>query len=391
MNEGLIMVDTELRIVYCNVRFEQMMGYTKEEIINKPYTKFFDEKNRKIVEERWQQRVAGEDPSYEIAFLKKDGTALFTIVTPKVMMDDKGAFIGSFATVTNITEQKILQSQLFQAHKLEGIGQLAAGIAHEINTPTQYVSSNTRFLSDAFSDLQELLKAYQELANELKSEGQKAEKLKAIDELMQDLDYEFLAEEIPKALEANNDGLARIAKIVLSIKEFAHPGREVKEPTDINRVVSNTITVAKNEWKYVADVDTDLDGELPLVSCVVSELNQVILNLIVNAAQAIGEVVGSNGEEKGKILVSTLHKDEWIEIRISDNGPGISKEIRDRIFEPFFTTKDPGKGTGQGLAIAYRSIVNNHKGRLDVTSEPGKGTTFTIALPLLSSGDEAES
>ncbi len=209
-----------------------------------------------------------------------------------------------------------------------------------------------------------------------------------MENLARELDYEFLAEEIPKALAANREGLERIAKIVLSIKEFAHPGQEDKKPADLNKAIENTITVARNEWKFVAEVETDLAPDLPPVPCVVGEINQVLLNLVVNAAQAISEMTGRESGEKGRIAITTKNKDGFAEISIADNGPGIPDKIRNRIFDPFFTTKEPGKGTGQGLALAHRSIVNNHHGEIAVDSREGQGTTFTIRLPLMEKGAE---
>jgi signal transduction histidine kinase len=166
------------------------------------------------------------------------------------------------------------------------------------------------------------------------------------------------------------------------MKEFSHPGQDEKTAIDINKTIESTITVARNEWKYVAEMATDFDASLPLVPCLPGELNQVILNLIINAAHAIADVIAENSTEKGLIKVSTRHKEHWAEIQISDTGPGIPEKIRHRIFDPFFTTKEVGKGTGQGLAISYTVIVEKHRGTLNLETDEGKGTTFTICLPL---------
>ncbi|RLB20288.1 MAG: histidine kinase, partial [Deltaproteobacteria bacterium] len=178
------------------------------------------------------------------------------------------------------------------------------------------------------------------------------------------------------------DGVERVTKIVRAMKEFSHPGSPEKTPVDINHAIDNAITVAKNEWKYVADIETDLDPDLPPVPCLPADLNQVILNLIINAAHAIEKVVGNNGNRKGKIRVITRKDNGWAEIAISDTGCGIPDSIRHRIFDPFFTTKEVGKGTGQGLSIAHSIIVDKHGGTIDFESREGKGTTFTIKLPL---------
>jgi signal transduction histidine kinase len=187
---------------------------------------------------------------------------------------------------------------------------------------------------------------------------------------------------VPVALEQTIQGLEQISRIVRSMKEFAHPGPEGKTPTDLNRAIENTITVARNEWKYVAEMHLDLDPDLPLVECNPGEFNQVVLNLVVNAAQALAESIEREGLGKGNITVSSRRDGDWAEIRVGDDGPGIPQGLRDRIFEPFFTTKEPGKGTGQGLAIAHAAIVKNQQGTISLETAPGKGATFIIRLPI---------
>jgi signal transduction histidine kinase len=191
-----------------------------------------------------------------------------------------------------------------------------------------------------------------------------------------------MKEEIPKALNQSLDGTNRISKIVRAMKDFSHPGAEGKKPIDLNRAIESTTTVARNEWKYVANVITDLDSTMPLVPCLPGEINQVILNLVINAAHAIGDAIGPEVGQKGTITISTRKEGEWMEMRIADTGTGIPEAARTKIFDPFFTTKEVGKGTGQGLAIAHDVIVNKHGGTLTYETTPGKGTTFMIRLPL---------
>jgi PAS domain S-box-containing protein len=382
MNEGLTILNPDGTVQYCNAKFCEMLGYQCEEVTGQPFTKFLDRKNREHFERCWAEGRRKGEGSFELVFQKKEGGRVFALVSPRVDVDEQGRLVNAFMVVTDITRSKDLESQLVQAQKLEAIGQLAAGIAHEINTPAQYVTSNTRFLSDAFQDLIEYLSLCRRLQDQLKQAGQAPEQVSALERQAEEMDLDFVLEEIPKALEANLEGLERIAKIVRSLKEFAHPGGEDKQPTDLNRAIETTVTVARNEWKYVADVKLDLDPELPPVPCVVSDFNQALLNLIVNAAQAIGEVVTEGVDEKGLITISTRRVGDEVEIRVTDNGPGIPEAIQDKIFDPFFTTKEPGKGTGQGLAIAYRAIVERHGGSLTCISQEGKGTTFLIKLPL---------
>lgn len=254
------------------------------------------------------------------------------------------------------------QAHLVQAQKLEAIGHLAAGIAHEINTPIQYIGDNTRFLQRSFQELLQVSKQEKTLS-------------------AAELDY--LATEIPNAVDQSLEGIDRVAAIVRAMKEFSHPGRLEKTPSDLNHALDTTITVARNEWKYAAEIITDFDPALPLVACVANELNQVFLNLIVNAAHAIIEMQGTDNPEKGTITIRTRTDGAWADIRISDTGMGIPHTIRDQIFDPFFTTKAVGKGTGQGLAIARSVIVDKHQGTLTFESEPGEGTTFIIRLPIV--------
>jgi signal transduction histidine kinase len=271
--------------------------------------------------------------------------------------------------------------QLLHAQKLESIGQLAAGIAHEINSPTQYIGDNVRFLKDAFQDLKSLLANYARLLAAAKSNTLSGEAVQEVSAAVEHADVDYLLEQIPKAIEQTLEGVDGIAKLVGAMKEFSHPGKKEKTQLDLNRAIESTITVARNEWKYVADMETDYDSTLPMISCLPGEFNQVILNLIVNAAHAIADVVGEGSSGKGRIKVQTQNCQEWAEIRIQDTGSGIPAKVRARIFDPFFTTKEIGKGTGQGLAIARSVVVDKHGGTIHFETEEGKGTTFIIRLP----------
>jgi len=301
------------------------------------------------------------------------------------IVNDTDDHTGYLLLATETTEQKTLENQLIQAQKLESIGQLAAGIAHEINTPIQYVGDNTQFLQDAFNDIGKLLTKYEQVIEVNKTGSVNNELIKEVEVVSEEVDLDYLLEEIPTALQQSQEGTERVARIVRAMKEFSHPGAEEKTLTDINRALENTITVASNEWKYVAETVTEFDPSLPLVPCLLGELNQVFLNIIVNAAHAIAGAVDESSGEKGTITVSTCHENEWVEIRISDTGTGIPEKARPKIFDPFFTTKEVGKGSGQGLAISHSVIVDKHNGTLSFETEKGKGTTFIIHLPINSS------
>jgi signal transduction histidine kinase len=260
------------------------------------------------------------------------------------------------------------------------VGRLASGIAHEINTPIQFVGDNTRFLQDSFGGLTVLLGKYLKLREAAETGAVCKDLLSEVRAAEEGSDCAYLLEEIPKALAQTLDGVDRVATIVRAMKEFAHPEAKEMAAADLNRALLSTLTVARNELKYVADVETEL-GDLPLVVCHVGDLNQVFLNILVNAAHAISERVKGT-EERGQIRVRTASEGSSVLVAISDTGCGIPEAIRGRIFDPFFTTKEVGRGTGQGLAIARSVVVDRHKGILSFESEEGKGTTFHIRLPV---------
>lgn len=269
-----------------------------------------------------------------------------------------------------LADLRTTQAMLIQAEKLESIGQLAAGIAHEINTPVQYVTDNSTFLEGAFGDLLRAFDGIESIAR-----GADADQ---VDALLRDADIAFLREEIPLALAQSHEGLARVSEIVRAMKDFSHPGSEVSA-ADLNHAIASTVTVSRNEWKYVATVDLDLDATLPAVRCHEGQIKQVVLNMVVNAAHAIEEA--GRDPSTGRIVVATAWSGEHARISVSDNGCGMPPEVQARIFDPFFTTKEVGRGTGQGLSVAHR-IVRAHAGRILVDSVQGTGTTFSLELPV---------
>ena len=275
-------------------------------------------------------------------------------------------------------ERQQLEAQLNQSQKLEAIGTLAGGIAHEINTPIQYIGDNLRFISESFDDLTQVVEKHAALVEALTQSRDPADVLAAAKAAVEEADLDYLMEEAPKAIEQSLQGVNQVAGIVLAMKEFSHPGSKTKAPNDLNRAIENALAVSRSEWKQVAELDLDLDPDLGLVPCLAAEFNQVILNLIVNGAHAIGDTEAA----QGRLAISTRRDETWAEVRISDSGTGIPEDIAARIFDPFFTTKDVGKGTGQGLSIARDIIVARHGGELTFESEPGQGTTFIVRLPL---------
>ena len=256
------------------------------------------------------------------------------------------------------------------------------GIAHEINTPTQYVGDNIRFLKDSWGAVAEFLDFCGTVRSECTPGPISPEHLQQFCELHQKCDLEYLLKEIPNAIDQSLEGVQRVAKIVKGFKEFSHPGSEDKRAINLNQAIETTIAVTRHEWKYCAEVVTAFDAALPMVPCLVGEFNQVMLNLIINSTHAISNVMEARGGGKGTITIGTERDGAWARIAVGDTGAGIPPEIQSRVFEPFFTTKEVGKGTGQGLALAHNVIVNRHQGQIWLESEPGRGTTFFVRLPL---------
>jgi signal transduction histidine kinase/ActR/RegA family two-component response regulator len=312
----------------------------------------------------------------EMTFPRADGSSVPVLKSVhEVEFDGHIALLEVFV---DLRKRKQLEIELGHARKLEAVGQLAAGIAHEINTPTQYVGDSVQFLKEAFDGLQRLMVKYRETIASLVGAGSALSEEIAALETEVDLDY--LQENIPGAFNDCIGGISRIANIVRAMKEFAHPDQREQSLADINQALLNTLTIARNEYKSVADAESDL-AELPQIMCHLGDLNQVFLNLIVNAGHAIAEAEQGTGA-RGKILLKTALEGDFVRIEVSDTGAGIAASIRDRVFDPFFTTKPVGKGTGQGLAIARSIVVDRHRGTLTFDSTVGAGTTFTVRLPV---------
>ncbi len=391
MGEGFLVVGMDGIVTYANPESEWLLGWQENQMEgHELLTLIYDEKMGKAFK-------AGEDAiaktmtdgisrrEDDVLFKHKNGHKIPITYSVSAMHDD-GRVAGAVITFNDISERKRnederrrLERELGQTHKMEAIGQLAGGIAHEINTPIQYVGDNLNFLKDAFEDMDKVLAAYKQLLDKVESNEELQPQVDAVKQAIEEADLEYLHEETPLTIEQSISGAKQVARIVLAMKDFAHPGTTQATPTDLNKLITTTSVVCKNEWKMFADLEMQLDENLPEVMCMGSEISQVLLVLIVNAAHAIE---AAKREEKGSITITSKVVGNSAEIRVKDSGTGIPEKIRESVFNPFFTTKDVGKGTGQGLAIAQDIIKGKHSGELFFETEEGVGTTFVIRLPL---------
>jgi PAS domain S-box-containing protein len=388
-------------IVYVNRAVARDCGYAPEEMLGMTLKSFFPPELNEAQFELLRDAVrTGSNLRTELQARRKDGSTFWVGMFMTFLRDAHGKITHTVSTGADITrrlaqesEQRRLQEQLLSemrerermaielrlAQKLESVGRLAAGIAHEINTPIQYIGDSLHFLQSATSDLQRLLTHYQSAIPRLADQTSSGPTLVELGDLEAATDLPFLTVEIPKAFERTLLGVERVASIVRALKEFAHPDATEHSAADINHAVETTLVVARNEYKYSAEIETKL-AVLPEVICNVGELNQVFLNLIVNAAQAIRE--SGQDAATGRITITSERCGDQVMVSIADNGCGIAQENVEKIFDLFFTTKPVGVGTGQGLAIARSIVVEKHGGAIDVQSALGTGTRFTVRLPI---------
>jgi len=378
-------LDPASTTLYVSPQVEEFLGFTQSDYARNPdiwRERLHPEDRDRVLAALAACHQSGKPFACEYRMIARDGRVVWFRDEAVIVRDHEGNPSYLLGVMLDITRTRELERQLAQATRLEAIGRLAAGIAHEINTPAQYIGDNLRFLRDAFSSLLRVFASCERILEAATAGGVAHDLLDELRQAVEEADLGYLREEIPAALKEALRGVDQIARIVLSVKEFSRPVRRKRVETDINRAIETTLTVSRNEWKYVADVVKDLGPDLPRVLTYPGELNQALLNLIVNAAQAIGEVTDGGRARKGTITIKTSKEGGHAVIRITDTGPGIPPEVADKVFEPFFTTKEPGKGTGQGLAIAHDAIVDKIGGQISFETTPGSGTTFTIRLPL---------
>ncbi|MFL5272931.1 MAG: PAS domain S-box protein [Anaeromyxobacteraceae bacterium] len=383
LNEGIWVVDARGTTEFVNARAAELFEIDVEEAIGRSFLDALPEQHRSLARDDAASLLRGDPVQHELMVRRRDGSTRCVVLSQTPLRHADGRVAGAVVVLLDVTALRQAREELQQGQKLEAVGRLASGIAHEINTPIQYVGDNTHFLGEAFTAVAAVLARTRDAVRAECSAPVREE----LDRAEREVDLEYLLAEAPGTVAKTLDGIRRVATLVRAMKEFAHPDQKEMVSTDVNRALLATLEVARNEYKYVADVETEL-ADVPPVTCHAGELNQVFLNIIINAAHAIEDAVAGRGE-RGKIRVSTRREGAHLVVAIADTGCGIPEDNRDKIFEPFFTTKKVGRGTGQGLAIA-RNVVAKHHGQLTFTSAPGVGTTFFVRLPLETSAAQAE-
>lgn len=354
--------------------------HDKKDVIGSSWLQYFPPERQALMTAALKSACdTGLAQTYETTTPGPDGTMLWfeSQIAP---IRVGGQIVGAVMVAQEVTERKRAHAELVAGRHMALLGTLAAGVAHEINTPIQFIGDSIQFLRDATRDLLQLFDQVQALRQAAVAGTPLEQAVRQANEAEAEADLPYLRENVPQAFERCLDGLKRVTTIVRSLKEFAHPAQEEMCAVDLNRIVDNTLTIAAGEYKYVSDLKTDL-GELPPVFCHPGEIGQAVLNIVVNAAHAIGDVVAGT-DRKGLITVRTRQEGAMAVIAISDTGAGVPEHVQPRIFDPFFTTKEVGKGTGQGLAIASSTVRARHDGELTFETTPGRGTTFFIRIPL---------
>ncbi|MHC5061036.1 MAG: ATP-binding protein [Planctomycetota bacterium] len=373
-----------VQMSFVNSKVEELTGYTAEEILTDNPTWMgivHPADHHKLLEAFDNCKCTAKTHELEYRLLTKNGAVRDVFDRAQPVFNTRGEIVGLDGLIMDVTELKKRQSELDRTQMIQNIGKLSAGIAHEINTPIQFIGDNMRFLADSFQQVIDLLKMYKQTADDMSDEARRdaVKKARAAED---QADLDFLNEEIPRAIEQSLDGIKRVLTIVSAMRDFSHIDERRMGPTDLNKALKSTIVLLRNEIKYIADVDSELDENLPLVYCCADDMNQVFLNLLINAAHSIAAALESDDSGRGLISVTSRQKGEDVLVSISDTGTGIDPRIQDRIFDPFFTTNQSKKGTGQGLTLARSIVVDKHAGSLGFETEIGVGTTFTVRLPV---------
>ncbi|MEA4906442.1 MAG: ATP-binding protein, partial [Anaerolineaceae bacterium] len=399
IRDGVLTTDMCGRVNVFNKSAELITGYRRQEAVNRNVHDllqiYVDDESEYCLDPvtYWLNETDRPTPPHPAVLITKDGQRKLVTGRSTPLQNSHSELIGYVLVFDDVTRQKMIEAQFMLSQKMESIGLLAAGIAHEINTPMQFVGDNTQFFRDSFGDLFAILDLVEQFCQTSQTGSHSADdqrQMELICEKMKHVDLGYLRTEIPTAIEQTLDGIDRIRKIVLAMRSFSHHAVHEKRLTDINHCIESTITITRNEWKYNADIETHLEAGLPMVTCEADSIQQALLNIMINASQAIQTAIEQGIRTRGKISVCSYSDASCVYISIQDSGIGIPKKIIHRIFDPFFTTKGECKGTGQGLSIVHNIIVNRHQGRILVDSTPNEGSTFIIQLPIQSNCDSPQ-
>ena len=381
--DGIITFDGEGDICSCNRASCRIFGYAREELVGCNLAVFLAESDRltgsQFLQLQQDQGQGSEPASQELEGCRADGSPVPLLVSVSGFATESGPMYAMI--IRDLTEYKRLQRELSKAKKLESIGELAVGIAHEINAPMQDVNDNLEYLKTSCESLLDVVGAFEDNLEQSGPPIPWDGRIQRTEEAKSQNDFLRLCDHLGPAIDESLEGVRGVIEIVHAMKEFSHLGPAEKTPADVNKAIQSTVTITRNRWKLVADTQLELDPNLPLVNCRLGEINQVLLNLVINATDAIAEKIATDGNGKGRISIRTRRENEWAIIEVEDTGCGIPQENIPHIFDPSFTTKHVGKGTGQGLTITHDIVVNKHQGKLHVVSTPGKGSTFVVQVP----------
>jgi PAS domain S-box-containing protein len=373
----IAVVDQSGHRIYNNPTYGRLLGYTAEELKNTVSFQQIHPDDRPLVTRAAQKAVeTGVGQIVEYRMRRKDGTYVTLESHSSFIRDSRGEIEALVISARDVSDRRMAM----HTEKLSAIGQLAAGVAHELNTPAQYVSDNLTFLRDTWSEIDAAMAFCLAPAHALiPSDSGSSD---GVIFAGPPRDWDWLRKEVPKAISQSLEGIRRMTKILGAMRRFSHTGGGEREEVDLNEALEATITVAQHQIKEIADVQTDYQPDLPRVECYCDELNQVFLNLIVNATHAIRDASTQGTRHRGKLTIRTRQIDQDVQIEIQDNGSGIPLDVRDRVFDPFFTTKQVGEGTGQGLTICHEIVVQKHRGTIWFDTEIDKGTTFFVRIPI---------
>ncbi len=377
---GIVRVSRDGRIAECNAAYAEMLGEERPALVGRDLFAHLPPEEAPGARVLFEKALRGGKTGRpeERRYVRRDGLAVWGRETLSFLRSADGEIDFVVMVIEDVTAQRQLETSLRHAQKLEAVGRLAAGLAHELNTPSQFLHDIVHFVDDAMIDVFDVLGRHRSFCAAAAASFPDATAELARAEA--DADLPYLLEEVPKALRLAIGGLERVRAIVHGMTAFAHPGGAEMAPADLNEALESTLAVALGEYRDVADVVTDF-GAIPPVKCHVGELNQAFLNILVNAAHAIADVIGDS-QPRGRIHVRTWSELDTVVVAIGDTGGGIPEQVQGRVFDPFFSTKEVGRGTGQGLAIARLVVVDKHRGALTFTTEVGLGTTFFIRLPV---------